>query len=186
MAWSALIAAYLAGLLGGVHCLAMCGGFALALGSARFSARLQPARSLALSALALNAGRVMTYALLGALVGGVASGLLLAAQSLTVQRALYVIANLMLIAVAVTLVSRRERQGLLQRVAGRAFIALGLTMGMLSRRSGSRHAAESCRGCVGARHVRGDRRGARARRFQLAGEEPVLFRVLTRCCRMPQ
>ena len=67
MAWSALNAAYLAGLLGGVHCLAMCGGFALAVGSARSPARLQPARALALSALASNAGRVMTYALLGAL-----------------------------------------------------------------------------------------------------------------------
>ena len=136
MAWSALIAAYFAGLLGGVHCLAMCGGFAMAVGAASAPARLQPARVLALSALASNAGRVITYALLGALVGGVGSGLLLAARWLPVQRALYVVANLMLVAVAVSLVSRREGQGFLQRVTGRAFVALGPAIGALSRRSG--------------------------------------------------
>ncbi len=35
MALSALIGAFLAGVFGGVHCIAMCGGFATALAGAR-------------------------------------------------------------------------------------------------------------------------------------------------------
>lgn len=68
-------AAFLVGLLGGVHCIGMCGGIvgALTLG-------LPPERRLGWGALpyqlAYNAGRIASYSLAGALVGGL--GMLLA------------------------------------------------------------------------------------------------------------
>lgn len=60
-------AALLTGLLGGVHCVAMCGGIAtsFSVGSRGWWAALQP-----------NFGRVVGYVLAGALVGGLGSGLL--------------------------------------------------------------------------------------------------------------
>ena len=60
-------AALLTGLLGGAHCVAMCGGIAtgFSVGSRGWFAALQP-----------NLGRVLGYMLAGALVGGLSGGLL--------------------------------------------------------------------------------------------------------------
>lgn len=59
-----LAAAFIAGLMGGAHCAAMCGGIvgAVSQGQARARWRL---------ALAYNAGRIATYTLAGALAGAV-------------------------------------------------------------------------------------------------------------------
>ncbi|WP_267224538.1 sulfite exporter TauE/SafE family protein [Dyella silvae] len=65
----ALSAALLTGLLGGVHCAAMCGG--IATGFSVWSPRNGWS-----GALQLNLGRVSGYVLAGALVGGVGDGLL--------------------------------------------------------------------------------------------------------------
>ncbi|MDR3444962.1 MULTISPECIES: sulfite exporter TauE/SafE family protein [unclassified Dyella] len=65
----ALSAALLSGLLGGVHCAAMCGG--IATGFSMWS----PRHGLVAS-LQLNVGRVFGYVLAGALVGGLGDGLL--------------------------------------------------------------------------------------------------------------
>ena len=80
---SGLIAASLAGLLGGAHCLAMCGGFMTALSgfgqrSRTPKAIVYPARTLAWRHLPYNLGRITTYAALGAVAGG-AGGAALAA-----------------------------------------------------------------------------------------------------------
>jgi sulfite exporter TauE/SafE len=69
-----LSAALLTGLLGGLHCAAMCGGIATGLSA---STR-QPGFS---TAFALNGGRVLGYTLAGAIVGGFGGGLLAAARS---------------------------------------------------------------------------------------------------------
>ncbi len=68
-----LAAALMTGLLGGVHCAAMCGGIATGL-----SATL-PRASLG-GAFALNGGRVLGYTLAGAIVGGFGGGLLALAR----------------------------------------------------------------------------------------------------------
>jgi sulfite exporter TauE/SafE len=68
--WPVLLAALLSGALGGVHCVAMCGG--LATGLSACGAPGQPGRT----ALLLNGGRIGGYALAGALVGGLGGGLL--------------------------------------------------------------------------------------------------------------
>ena len=61
------VTAFLAGLLGSGHCFGMCGGIAGSLGA--LSGRSD--RTLALPALQFNLGRLLGYALLGALAGGI-------------------------------------------------------------------------------------------------------------------
>ena len=64
-----LTAAFVAGLLGGLHCAAMCGGIATG-----FPAMAPgPAFSVALQA---NLGRIGSYIVAGALVGGIGGGML--------------------------------------------------------------------------------------------------------------
>lgn len=102
MAQSALIAAFLAGLVGGLHCLAMCGGYvaALAAGRERAPEVILPARALLIRQIAAHAGRLGSYVALGALVGA-AGGAALGAAWVPLQRALYVAANALLLILAV-------------------------------------------------------------------------------------
>jgi sulfite exporter TauE/SafE len=85
-----LFALFLVGLLGGTHCVGMCGGIVGALsmgGPARLPLHL-----------AYNFGRIFSYAVAGALVGALGSASLALAGQLPLRVALYVLANLMLIA----------------------------------------------------------------------------------------
>ncbi|QEL55811.1 sulfite exporter TauE/SafE family protein [Chromobacterium paludis] len=87
-----------AGLLGGGHCVGMCGGIVAALtlnhpaGAARW-------RVLA----GYNLGRIASYAAIGALLGGLASAGLSLASSHPYQIALMALANLMLVAMGLYL-----------------------------------------------------------------------------------
>jgi sulfite exporter TauE/SafE len=74
-----LLAAFMAGLLGSGHCFGMCGGIAGSLGAMAGVS----SRSLALPALQFNAGRLLGYAVLGALAGGIigAAGEIMALKS---------------------------------------------------------------------------------------------------------
>ena len=68
MPQTALIGAFLAGLLGGLHCVAMCGGWLTVVAHAPATPAavpLQPARVLMLGEFAAHAGRITLYALLG-------------------------------------------------------------------------------------------------------------------------
>ena len=65
---SVLVTAFLAGLLGSGHCFGMCGGIAGSLGALSGGT---DKRSLALPALQFNLGRMLGYALLGAIAAGV-------------------------------------------------------------------------------------------------------------------
>lgn len=65
-----LLAALLSGLVGGIHCIAMCGGVA-----AGVSVSMQGAPPLR-SAVIANIGRILGYAAMGAIVGGLGAGLL--------------------------------------------------------------------------------------------------------------
>jgi sulfite exporter TauE/SafE len=108
MSDATLLAVFLAGLLGGGHCAAMCGGIVGALASRR-SARV-PLQ------LAYNAGRIGTYCVAGSLAGAI-GGVVLLRDVLPVQLALYVLANLLLLSVGLyiagwpTLVRRLEIPG---------------------------------------------------------------------------
>lgn len=93
------LALFLVGLLGGTHCMSMCGGIVGAL-----TAQLpDQARRTWPVHLAYNLGRITTYAALGAMLGSVGSVGLLLNDVLPVQLGLYVFANLMLIALGLYL-----------------------------------------------------------------------------------
>lgn len=92
----AYIALLLIGLLGGPHCVAMCGGIvgALAMGVAtRLSLHL-----------AYNVGRIASYALAGAVAGGIGQAGMALAGPLPLRIVLYLLANLMLIALGLYLI----------------------------------------------------------------------------------
>jgi sulfite exporter TauE/SafE len=87
---------FLVGLLGGIHCMGMCGGIVSALsmgGGSRFSLHL-----------AYSSGRIVSYALAGAIAGALGSMSLALSDQLPVRIALYVLANLMLVALGFYLI----------------------------------------------------------------------------------
>jgi hypothetical protein len=87
------LAIFLVGLLGGTHCVGMCGGIVSALAVQDAGGR--PAWPLHAG---YNLGRISSYVLAGALVGAI-GGLSMAFSSLaSVQLGLYVLANVMLVA----------------------------------------------------------------------------------------
>lgn len=109
MSASLLVAALLAGLAGGIHCAAMCGGFLAALaGRDEQLHALRPARAIVRSQLAYHAGRIATYALLGALSGAIGAATVGAVDLAPAQRVLYAIANLLLLALALRIATRRN------------------------------------------------------------------------------
>jgi len=85
-------AAFLIGLLGGVHCVGMCGGIVGALTVQ--APRRRHAWDLHLS---YNAGRIASYAAAGAIMGMIGGAGLMFNQVLPVQLSLYVLANLVLV-----------------------------------------------------------------------------------------
>jgi len=109
-----LVAAALAGLLGGVHCAAMCGGIATG-----FSA-MSRGGGLAV-ALQANLGRVGGYVLAGALVGGFGSGLLQLARLETLALGLRMATGLVLVLVALRLLDRSGRLNVLGKPGTRAW-----------------------------------------------------------------
>nr|ART40368.1 K339 [uncultured bacterium] len=85
-------AVFLVGLLGGVHCVGMCGGIVSAL-----TVQLPRQKTPWSIHLAYNLGRIGSYMSAGALMGAIGSFGLLLDHWLPVQMTLYVAANLMLI-----------------------------------------------------------------------------------------
>lgn len=86
-----LLTALLAGLLGGVHCVGMCGGIVAA-----FSFRADGTHPPFRLHLAYNLGRITSYATFGALAGALGASLKLAGF-LPVQTLLYVLAQVVMI-----------------------------------------------------------------------------------------
>ncbi len=93
-----LLAIFLTGLLGGVHCAGMCGGIVGA-----FSLQLPGSGPRLAYHLAANLGRVTSYVIAGMLVGGLASASTFLPQLFPVEKLLYVLANLVLIALGLHL-----------------------------------------------------------------------------------
>ena len=91
-------AAFLIGLLGGVHCVGMCGGIVGAL--TVHTPRPEHAWNLHL---AYSAGRIASYAAAGAIMGMIGGAGLMFNQVLPVQLLLYVLANLILISLGLYL-----------------------------------------------------------------------------------
>lgn len=101
-----LLSALLAGLVGGLHCAAMCGGFVAATAARDAVRPLVPARMLFLRQLACHGGRIASYAALGALFGAAGAATVGAVDLRPVQQALYVVANILLAMLAFTVATR--------------------------------------------------------------------------------
>ncbi len=93
-----LISAFLVGLLGGVHCVGMCGGIVSAV-----SVHLPQHKSNLSFLLAYNAGRILSYGLAGTLAGLVGASSFFLAHILPVQEVLYAMSSLILIALGLYL-----------------------------------------------------------------------------------
>jgi len=121
MALSLLIGAWVIGALGGLHCLAMCGGFVAAASARDASLRrtatapLRSASSLVREQLAYHGARITVYAFLGAMFGAAGAATVDAVQLLPVQRLLYLLANVALLALGLSLVARSPGFAWLQR-----------------------------------------------------------------------
>ncbi|WP_367122693.1 sulfite exporter TauE/SafE family protein [Sulfurivirga sp.] len=103
MNWEMLASAMLVGLLGGVHCLGMCGGV---VGTLTFglpkSVQQARARTL-LYQLAYNLGRISSYAVAGALFGWLGASLTNLAVFLPAQQVLQAVAGLLMISLGLYL-----------------------------------------------------------------------------------
>jgi uncharacterized protein len=102
-----IVAALSAGLLGGVHCLGMCGGVANMLGSASTTTKktipIVPASEAASrrptwhATALLHAGRLFTYGLMGGFVGSIGALGLLFKPVMPIQSVMFIVGNLALI-----------------------------------------------------------------------------------------
>ena len=92
------ISAFLVGLLGGGHCVGMCGGIVGAV-----SMHLPQSKSKVPFLLAYNAGRILSYTLAGAIAGLVGASSFFLNHVLPIQHVLYGISSLMLIALGLYL-----------------------------------------------------------------------------------
>ena len=96
-----LLAAFASGLLGSVHCAAMCGGIATSLSTGQRD-------GLWMAALP-NLGRVLGYALAGAIVGGIGGGLLGVARVPGLGIAMRAMVGIVLVIAGLRLLDRRHR-----------------------------------------------------------------------------
>ena len=106
--WLTVGAALLAGLLGGAHCAAMCGGIATG-----FSA--MSARGGWRTAVESNLGRVGGYVIAGAIAGGIGHGIVRVARLDWLMFGLRMLVGLVLVVVALRLLDRQGRLGFLSR-----------------------------------------------------------------------
>ncbi|MBC2729496.1 sulfite exporter TauE/SafE family protein [Thiobacillus sp.] len=107
-----LLTALLAGLLGGVHCVGMCGGIVAAF-SFRADGSTPPFRL----HLAYNLGRVLSYVLFGALAGALGASLKLA-EFMPVQTVLYVLAQVVMILLGLYLAGLNRWVLMFERAGG--------------------------------------------------------------------
>jgi sulfite exporter TauE/SafE len=134
MPQTAMLAAWLAGLLGGLHCLAMCGAY-VTIVQRPAAAPLEPRRDIVAGLAAAHAGRVLTYVVLGTLFGAV-GGTAFAQALSPLQRGLYVAANVMLLLLAWGIARGRTAPAALEAIGLKAYSALAPAAGRALRRRG--------------------------------------------------
>lgn len=115
-----LLAALVAGLAGSTHCLAMCGGIVGALGLSSRAAAERSGRPLAFP-VAYNAGRIASYTLAGAIVGGIGAGMGQLAGAAQGRLALQFAAGLVMLVLGLRLVAGRRGFGWLDAAGARAW-----------------------------------------------------------------
>jgi sulfite exporter TauE/SafE len=121
-----LIGVFLVGLLGGVHCVGMCGGLVGA-----FSLQLPGQGPRFSYHLAANIGRVASYAIAGALAGAVGGTSLFLQRLFPVEQALYAFASLMLILLGLYLAGFSQTVLVLEKLGGGVWRKLQPLLGRL-------------------------------------------------------
>ena len=106
-----VFSAFLVGLLGGTHCVGMCGGITAAL-----SLQLPSSGGLWPYHLTYNLGRIASYSVAGMVAGALGASALLLQEMLPVQQGLFVLANFMLIALGLYLAGIWRLVAALERV----------------------------------------------------------------------
>ncbi len=134
MPQTAMFAAWIAGLLGGLHCLAMCGAY-VTIVQGRATVPLEPRRDVVAGQAAAHAGRMLTYVLLGTLFGA-AGGTAFAQAFSPLQRGLYVAANVMLLLLAWGIAHGRTAPSSLEALGLKLYSALAPAAGRALRGRG--------------------------------------------------
>ena len=129
-----MFAAWIAGLLGGLHCLAMCGAY-VTIVQGRATVPLEPRRDVVAGQAAAHAGRMLTYVLLGTLFGA-AGGTAFAQAFSPLQRGLYVAANVMLLLLAWGIAHGRTAPSSLEALGLKVYSALAPAAGRALRGRG--------------------------------------------------
>lgn len=121
MSVAALVSVFLIALLGGVHCLAMCSGIALAAERGHAEVRIVSRRRLAFEQVIMHGGRISMYAVLGAVMGALGATVW-RQQWLPIQRGLFALASGLLLAYGLLLLVRSSgdawRSPRLERMLG--------------------------------------------------------------------
>lgn len=113
---SGYLALFLIGLLGGTHCIGMCGGIVSALsmgGPSRFTLHL-----------AYNTGRIASYTAAGAIAGALGGLSLTLSGQLPLRIVLYVLANLMLVALGLYLIGIAQTLAFTERFGKKLWVHL--------------------------------------------------------------
>jgi uncharacterized protein len=113
--WLAIGAALLSGLLGSLHCAAMCGGIAA---SSALGARRGDAFA---TALRVNLARIASYTVGGAIAGGIGGGIVALARVEALQLGMRMAVGAVLVVVALRLLDRRGRLGFLRGPGGQVW-----------------------------------------------------------------
>jgi sulfite exporter TauE/SafE len=108
------VAIFLVGLLGGTHCVGMCGGIVGAL-----SAQVGADRPSLPIHLAYNAGRIFSYVVAGSVVGAIGGLGMAFGPVASVQLVFYVLANLMLVALGIYLMGFTRSLAMIERFGHR-------------------------------------------------------------------
>ncbi|MDD5330365.1 MAG: sulfite exporter TauE/SafE family protein [Sulfuricella sp.] len=108
-----LVSALLVGLLGGTHCVGMCGGIVGAL-SLQMPANVPQWRF----HLAYNLGRLASYTVAGVLVGAAGASSMMLSGMLPVKQGLYLVANLMLVFLGLYLAGLSHAVVQIERLGG--------------------------------------------------------------------
>jgi sulfite exporter TauE/SafE len=124
----------LAGLTGGLHCLAMCGGYVAVAGTSG-AQPLLPMATLRLRQAVTQSGRLATYLLLGAAVGA-AGGAAFALHWPASERTLYALANVVLLLTAMRMLQPAIGQPVLERAGLAVFRHVAPLAGPWMRRAG--------------------------------------------------
>lgn len=106
------LAVFLTGLLGGAHCVGMCGGIVAAIS-------LHPGgRQPFVFQLAYSGGRIASYSMAGALAGLIGSAAFLSATLYPLQQGLYLLAQIVLILLGLYLAGLNQSVLVLERAGG--------------------------------------------------------------------